>query len=111
MDEQKAKRTRRTPQQMADGIDATIQKLNQDLDALEAKRAAANADFDAKAAAVKERIEALEQKKVDILKPKPPRKPRKTKKQKIQEIIKLASKSGLKPEEIAERLGVDPADE
>ena len=111
MDEQKAKRTRRTPQQMADGIDATIQKLNQDLDALEAKRAAANADFDAKAAAVKERIAALEQQKKDILAPKPLRKPRKTKKQKIQELIQSASKSGLKPEEIAERLGLAQTEE
>ncbi len=111
MDEQKEKRTRRTPQQLADDIDAKIQKLNQDIEGLEAKRAAANADFDAKAATLKERIAILEQKKEDILKPKPPRKPRKTKKQKIQEIINLASKSGLKPEEIAERLGVGQTEE
>jgi len=106
MDEKKEKRIRRTPQQLADDVDAKIQKLNQDIEGLEVKRAAANADFDAKAAALKERIAVLEQKKEDLLKPKPPRKPRKTKKQKIQEIINLASKSGLKPEEIAERLGV-----
>ena len=49
MDEQKTKRVRRTPQQMAEQIDGKIQKLNQDLEDLEAKRAAANADFDAKA--------------------------------------------------------------
>ena len=61
MDEQKVKRIRRTPQQMADQVDAKIQKLNQDLENLEEKRAAANADFDAKAAAVKERITVLEQ--------------------------------------------------
>ena len=111
MDEQKVKRVRRTPQQMAEQIDGRIQKLNQDLEDLEAKRAAANADFDAKAAAVKEKIEVLEQKKADILKPKPPRKPRKSKKQKIQEIIKLANKSGLKPEEIAQRLGIEQIEE
>lgn len=111
MDEQKVKRIRRTPQQMADQIDIKIQKLDQDLESLEAKRAAANAEFDAKAAAIKEKIEALEQKKADILSPKPPRKPRKTKKQKIQEIIKLANKSGLKPEEIAERLGLEQTEE
>ena len=111
MDEQKVKRVRRTPQQMAEQIDGRIQKLNQDLEDLEAKRAAANADFDAKAAAVKEKIEVLEQKKADILKPKPPRKPRKSKKQKIQEIIKLANKSGLKPEEIAQRLGIEQTEE
>lgn len=111
MDEQKTKRVRRTPQQMAEQIDGKIQKLNQDLEDLEAKRAAANADFDAKAAAVKEKIEVLEQKKADVLKPKPPRKPRKSKKQKIQEIIKLANKSGLKPEEIAQRLGIEQTEE
>lgn len=111
MDEQKAKRVRRTPQQMAEQADSKIQKLNQDLEALEAKRAAVNADFDAKAAAVRERIEVLEQKKADILKPKPPRKPRKTKKQQIQELIKLANKSGLKPEEIAQRLGIEQTEE
>ena len=107
MDEQNAKRTRRTPQQMAEAVDGKIQKLNQELESLTAKRAAANEDFDKKEAAVKERIAALEQKKKDILAPKPPRKPRKTKKQKIQELIKSASKSGLKPEEIAQRLGLD----
>ena len=105
MDEQRTKRTRRTPQQMAGAIDGKIQKLNQDLDSLAEKRAAANGDFDKKEAAVKEKIAVLEQKKKDILAPKPPRKPRKTKKQKIQ--IKSASKSGLKPEEIAQRLGLE----
>ena len=33
MDEQNVKRTRRTPQQMAEDIDGKIQKLNQDLEA------------------------------------------------------------------------------
>ena len=107
MDEQSVKRTRRTPQQMAEAVDAKIQKLNQELETLAAKRDAANEDFDKKEAAVKEKIAALGQKKKDILAPKPPRKPRKTKKQKIQELIKSASKSGLKPEEIAQRLGLD----
>ena len=107
MDEQNVKRTRRTPQQMAEDIDGKIQKLNQDLEALAAKRAAANEDFDQKETSVKGKIAALEQRKKDILAPKPPRKPRKTKKQKIQDLIKSASKSGLKPEEIAQRLGLD----
>ena len=31
----------------------------------------------------------------------------KTKKQKIDEIVKLAVKSGLKPDEVAEKLGID----
>ena len=55
--------------------------------------------------------EELEQQKKDVLAPKPPRKPRKTKKQKIQELIQTASKSGLKPEEIAERLGLAQTEE
>ena len=98
---------RRTPQQMAEAVDSKIEKLNQELESLAAKRDAANEDFDKKETAVKERIAALEQKKKDILAPKPPRKPRKTKKQKIQDLIKSASKAGLKPEEIAQRLGLD----
>lgn len=111
MNEQTAKRTRRTPQQMAEDIDSKIKKLNQELDALAEKRTAANEEFDKKEAAVKGKIAALEQRRKDILAPKPPRKPRKTKKQKIQELIKSASKSGLKPEEIAQRLGLDQPEE
>ena len=49
---------------------------------------------------------SLDKQKAAILAPKPPRKPRKTKKQKIQDLMKQAQKSGLKPEEIAERLGL-----
>lgn len=113
MDQQNVKRTRRTPQQMAEDFDAKIQKLEQELEAVAAKRAAANEDFDKKEAAIKERITALTQKKKDVLAPKPkaPHKPRKTKKQKIQDLIKTASKSGLKPEEIAQRLGLDQPEE
>ena len=111
MDEQKVRRPRRTAEQRAADIDAKIQKLNEDLEGVEVKRAAAMQEFDAKAATVKERIEALERQKMEILAPKPPRKPRKTKKQKIQELIQSASKSGLKPEEIAERLGLAQTEE
>ena len=111
MDEQRVRRPRRTAEQRAADIDAKIQKLNEDLEGVEAKRAAAMQEFDAKAATVKDRIEALEQQKKEILAPKPPRKPRKTKKQKIQELIQTASKSGLKPEEIAERLGLAQTEE
>ena len=111
MDEQKVRRPRRTAEQKAADIDVKIQKLNEDLESIEARRTAANQEFDAKAAAVKERIAALEQQKKDVLTPKPPRKPRKTKKQKIQELIQTASKSGLKPEEIAERLGLTQTEE
>lgn len=111
MDEQKVRRPRRTAEQKAADIDAKIQKLNEDLESIEARRTTANQEFDAKAATVKERIAVLEQQKKDILAPKPPRKPRKTKKQKIQELIQTASKSGLKPEEIAERLGLAQTEE
>ena len=61
MDEQNTKRTRRTPQQMAEAVDSKIEKLNQELESLAAKRDAANEDFDKKETAVKERIAALEQ--------------------------------------------------
>lgn len=111
MEEQKVRRPRRTAEQKAAEIDAKIQRLNENLEDIEVKRTAANQEFDAKAASVKERIAALEQQKKDILAPKPPRKPRKTKKQKIQELIQSASKSGLKPEEIAERLGLAQTEE
>lgn len=111
MEEQKVRRPRRTAQQKADEIDAKIEKLNQDIEGIEAKRAAAMQDFDTKVAAVKERIDALAQQKAELLAPKPPRKPRRTKKQKIQEIIQRANKAGLKPEEIAERLGLDQTEE
>ena len=111
MDEQKVRRPRRTAEQRAADIDAKIQKLNEDLEGVEAKRAAVMQEFDTKVATVKERIEALERKKMEILAPKPPRKLRKTKRQKIQELIQTASKSGLKPEEIAARLGLAQTEE
>lgn len=52
------------------------------------------------------RIKELDKQKAAILAPKPPRKPRKTKKEKIQDLMKQAQRAGLKPEEIAERLGL-----
>ena len=71
MDEQTKKRTRRTPQQMVEDADKKIEQLNQELETIAAKRAAANEEFDKKELSVKERIAALEQKKQDILAPKP----------------------------------------
>jgi uncharacterized small protein (DUF1192 family) len=105
MDEQKAKRIRRTPEQRVEEIEAKIQQLNQEIEAIEAKRAAANQAFDQKLETVKTKVTALEQRKQKILTPKL-KKPRKTKKQKIEAILKQAQKSGLKPEQIAEALGV-----
>ena len=104
--EETAKRTRRTPQQKADEMEAKIQKLQQSLEALEERRAAASEEFDQREAAIKSRIAELEKKKKSVFAPKT-RKPRRTKKQKIQDLIKSASKSGLKPEEIAPRLGLE----
>lgn len=106
MSENETKRVRRTPEERIAEIDAKIGAVSQSIEDLEAKKQAAIASFDEKIAAAQERIKGLEAKKQEILTPKPPRKPRKTKKQKIQEILKEAQKSGMKPEEIAERLGV-----
>ena len=110
MEEQKAKRTRRTPEQMIEEIEAKMQKLTQEIEAIEEKRMATNQEFDQKVEAVKGKIATMEQRKKEILAPKPPRKPRKTKKQKIAEIVKQAQKSGMKPEQIAEALGVNIED-
>lgn len=106
MEENRVKRVRRSPEQMAADLDAKIEALKGRLDVIEAERAAANEKFDNKAAEVNNRIKALMDKQKAMLAPKPPRKPRKTKKQKMQDILKQAEKSGLKPEEIAERLGL-----
>lgn len=106
MSDSNAKRVRRTPEERIAEVDAKIEILNQSIADLESKKQASLTSFDEKIAAVQERIKGLESKKQEILTPKPRRKPRKTKKQKIQEILKEAQKSGMKPEEIAERLGI-----
>lgn len=109
--EETKKRIRRTPEQRAEEVDAKIQLLKQELEAVEEKRTAVNQELDDKKASIKEKITALEQKKKDILSPKLPRKPRKTKKEKIKELIEAANKSGLKLEEIAQRLSMDSSEE
>jgi 5-formyltetrahydrofolate cyclo-ligase len=110
MDEQKEKRIRRTPEQRAEEVEGKIQQLTKEIEAIEEKRAAANQEFDKKIESVKAKVESLEQRKKEILAPKPAKKPRKTKKQKIAEILKQAQKSGMKPEQIAEALGVNIED-
>lgn len=107
MDEQVKKRIRRTPEQLAAEFDEKIAKLEQALAENENKREAAMQSFDQKAADIKAKIEDFAKKKEGVLAPKPPRKPRKSKKQKIDEIVKLAVKNGLKPSEVAEKLGID----
>ena len=106
MEEHQAKRIRRTPQQIADDIDVKIQELNKAIEGIEEKKAAAIADFNAKIEAKQQMISSLEEKKKAVLAPPKPRKPRLTKKQKIASLLKKAEKLGMKPEEIAERLGL-----
>lgn len=65
--EQQAKRTRRTPQQIADDIDVKIQELNKAIEGIEEKKAAAIADFNAKIEAKQQMISALEEKKKAVL--------------------------------------------
>lgn len=102
------KRIRRTPQQIAEDFEDQIKKLEQSISGIENKKRAIVADCDRKIEAVHGRIKVLEEKKAAILAPrKTTRKPRKSKKQKLEAILKQASKSGLKPEEIAMKLGLD----
>ncbi|PWL89178.1 MAG: hypothetical protein DBY17_02125 [Oscillospiraceae bacterium] len=99
------KRVRRTPQQMAQDLDAQMEKLNASIAELEEKKAASAAVFDGKIATVRGKIKKLEAKKKDVLAPKK-RKTRKTKAQQIKDLVRKAQKAGLKPDEIASRLGV-----
>lgn len=101
------KRPRRTPEERASEMNCKIDKLNQSILQLEIKKQAAISEYDAKIAAVQERIKVLETKKKDILAPKSKRKPRKTKKQKIQEIVRLAIKNGMSVEQVANQLSVE----
>lgn len=79
------KRVRRTPQQIAQDLDAQMEKLNASIAELEEKKAASAAVFDGKIAAVKEKIKKLEARKKDVLAPKK-RKVRKTKAQQIKDL-------------------------
>lgn len=102
MEKQKRKRTYRTPEQRASDIDAKISELMQTITKYENLKS----DLNEKIKKVKSRIAQLEEKKASLSQPKT-RRPRKTKAQKINDILQKASKSGLKPEEIAKRLGFD----
>ena len=106
MSESEGKRVRRCAEERAAEIDTKLEALRQSIADQETKKQEAVAAFDEKIASIRERIKALEAKKKEILAPKQPRKRRKSKKQKLQEIVQQAQKSGLKPEEIAELLGI-----
>ena len=96
------KRVRRTTEERIAEVNAKIEELNGQIQSLEEKKQEAVTAYNDRIAKVK----GLEKQKAAILAPKPPRKPRKTKKEKIQDLMKQAQKAGLKPEEIAERLGL-----
>ena len=100
------KRVRRTTEERIAEIDSKIEELGNQIQAIEAKKQESAATFDERISKVQARIKELDKQKAAILAPKPPRKPRKTKKEKIQDLMKQAQRAGLKPEEIAERLGL-----
>jgi len=102
------KRVRRTPEQIAADIDGQISKLEENIRGLEEKKIAACAEFDAKIAAVQEKAAKLAERKKEVLSPKK-RKPRKSKAERIRELVKQAQKSGMKLDEIAEKLGISTA--
>jgi len=99
------KRVRRTPEQIAADIDGQISKLEENIRGLEEKKIAACAEFGAKIAAVQEKAAKLAERKKEVLSPKK-RKPRKSKAERIRELVKQAQKSGMKLDEIAEKLGM-----
>lgn len=99
------KRVRRTPEQIAADIDGQISKLEENIRGLEEKKIAACAEFDAKIAAVQEKAAKLAERKKEVFSPKK-RKPRKSKAERIRELVKQAQKSGMKLDEIAEKLGM-----
>ena len=95
------KRVRRTPEQIAADIDGQISKLEENIRGLEEKKIAACAEI----AAVQEKAAKLAERKKEVLSPKK-RKPRKSKAERIRELVKQAQKSGMKLDEIAEKLGM-----
>lgn len=99
------KRVRRTSEQIAADLDKQIAELNESIQEMEAKKAEAAEKFDAKIASINEKIRKLQTRKQELLTPKK-RAPRKTKAQQIKTLVAKAQKSGMKLNEIAEKLGV-----
>lgn len=106
MSNEEKTRVRRTTEERVAEIDSKISALNEQIQSLEENKQQAIVTFDERISRVMEKIKGLEEKKTLLLSPKPPRKPRKTKKQKFQELMKQAQKAGMKPEEVADRLGL-----
>ncbi len=100
------KRVRRTSQQIAADLDTEIKELNESIRKIEEKKAASVAEFDKKIAAVHAKINKLEERKKNLLTPKK-RTPRRSKADQIKGLVKQAQKSGMKLEEIANKLGVE----
>ena len=100
------KRTRRTAEEMAAARDEKIAELEASIQALEEKKAAAVAAIDEKIAAVNAKIDKIKEQKKAAMSPKK-RKPRRSKNAQIQQLVKQARKSGMKLEEIAEKLGIE----
>lgn len=99
------KRIRRTSEQIAADLDIQIAELNDSIHEIEEKKAEAVAKFDAKIESVNEKIRKLQTRKSNLLSPKK-RAPRKSKAQQIKKLVSKAQKSGMKLDEIAEKLGV-----
>lgn len=99
------KRVRRTSAQIAADLDQQIAELNESIQEVEAKKAEAAEKFDAKIASINEKIRKLQTRKQELLNPKK-RAPRKSKAQQIKTLVSKAQKSGMKLNEIAEKLGV-----
>ena len=103
------KRVRRTAEQIAADLDAQVEQLMGSIDGIEEKKAAACAEYDRKIDSVREKIAKLEERKKALFTPKK-RKPRKKKADQIKELIRQAQKSGMKLDEIADKLGVEIAE-
>ena len=104
------KQIRRTPEQIAADLDLQINAAKKTVLDYEEKKAASVDAFNEKISKAKERVQKLEQRKKDVLTPKK-RKSRKSKTTIIKELVTQAAKAGLKPEEIAEKLGVSLTEE
>lgn len=103
------KRVRRTAEQIAADLDVQAEKLTESIAEIEERKAAACAEYDRKIEAVHEKIAKLEARKKALFAPKK-RKPRKKKADQIKELIRQAQKSGMKLDEIADKLGVEMAE-